>query len=139
MLSVLVYLSTVGIGLVALPAAAIQAIARPAASPVQTAAAVLGAVDGGVGTQGYYLSAKLAAPSVVNLGNLNLSWIDQGAGKGQYLGVKLGTLNTTAPINCPGSGVLLQLDAQVGDYSARLSRLGGDSSTVAARVEYTCS
>lgn len=136
MLSVVVYLTTVGLGLVALPQQAIAAIARPNLNPAQTALGVLGAVDGGAQAQGYYLTAKLAVPMVVNLGNLNTSWVKNG--EQNYLGVRLGALNTTAPISCPGSGTVLQFDAQIGDYSAKLSRIGGDSSTVAARIEYVC-
>lgn len=135
-LHVVVYLSSVGLGLVALPQQAILAISKPSLNPAQTALGVLGAVDGGAASTGYYIQSTMAAPMVVNLGNLNTSWVVSGSQN--YLGIKLGVLNTTAPINCPGSGTVLQFDAQIGDYSAKLSRIGGDSSTVAARIEYTC-
>lgn len=137
-LTLTVYLSSVGLGLVALPQQAIAAIATPGLAPGQTAAKVLGAVDGGAGTTGYYLRTMMAAPSVVNLGNLNVTWQQREQVGPGIVGVRLGALNTTAPINCPGSGVLLQLDAQIGDYSAKLSRIGGTSDTIATRVEYTC-
>lgn len=135
-LHVVVYLSNVGLGLVALPVQAITAIANPAQTVAGRAAALVGAVDGGASSQGYYLQATMAAPMVVNLGNLNTSWVKNN--NQDYLGVRLGALNTTAPINCPGAGTVLQFDAQIGDYSAKLSRIGGDSATVAARIEYTC-
>lgn len=133
-----VYLSSVGVGLVALPQQAIAAIATPGLAPAQIAAKVVGSVDGGAGTSGYYLRTMMAAPSVVNLGNLNVTWQQREQTGPGIVGVRLGALNTTAPINCPGSGVLLQLDAQVGDYAAKLSRIGGTSDTIATRVEYTC-
>lgn len=137
-LTLTMYLSQVGMGLVALPQQAIAAIATPGLAPGQTAARLLASVDGGAASQGYYLKAMMAAPSVLNLGNLNVTWQQRDQSGAGLVGVRLGSLNTTAPINCPGSGVLLQLDAQMGDYSAKLSRVGGSSDTIATRLEYTC-
>lgn len=133
-LTVLVYLSGVGVGFSVLPVQAVQALV--AQNPVRA----LGAVDGGATAQGYYLKAALASPSVVNLGALNVSW-QGGRDGGNWLGVKLGQLNTTVPITCPpegASGVALQLDAQLGDNAAQLSRIAYNSSTVAARIEWSC-
>ncbi|WP_345458058.1 hypothetical protein, partial [Deinococcus aluminii] len=128
----------VGMGLVMLPQQAVAAIATPGLAPGAAVARVVSSIDGGAQSQGYYLRAVMAAPSVMNLGNLNVTWQQRDQSGAGLVGVKLGALNTTAPINCPGSGVLLQLDAQVGDYSAKFSRLGGASDTIATRVEYTC-
>lgn len=130
-LTVMVWLSSAGAGLTLLPQAAFAGFQK--VGP----AGVLQALDGGVQTQGYYLQATLAAPAVVNVGGVNFSWIANKDGP-NYLGVRLGSLNTTVPINCPGSGVALQLDAQAGDYSAKLSKIGGSSDTIAVRVQYEC-
>lgn len=140
-----VYLSTTGLGLLALPKQVIAAVATPSLKPQQTVAGILGAVDGGAEAQGWYMRASMAAPMVVNLGALNLTW-QRGSGSGaapgsagDLLGVRLGVLNTTLPLTCDGTRrVVLQLDSQVGDYSAKLSRVGGTTDTTAARVEYVC-
>lgn len=141
--TVQVYLSTTGLGLLALPRQVIAAVATPTAvlNPQQTVAGLLGAVDGGAQAQGWYMRAAMAAPMVVNLGALNLTWQRSASTTGtvDLLGVRLGVLNTTVPLACDGlPHVVLQLDSQAGDYSAQLSRLGGSSSNAAARVEYVC-
>lgn len=139
-IEVAVWLSSTGLGLLALPQQAVAAFAT-ATTPVQTVSGLLGAVDGGAQAQGWYLKGKLAAPMVVNLGALNLTWARSGTGDGaaHFLGVKLGVLNTTVPMICDGQPhTVLQLDAQSGDYALKLSRVGGQSDTLAARVEYTC-
>lgn len=136
--TVQVYLSSTGLGLLALPRQVVATLATAgAATPQQTVAGLLGSVDAGAGSQGWYMRGYLASPSVVNLGALNLTWQSgQGA---DYLGVRLGVLNTTVPILCDSQPhVVLQLDSVAGDYSARLSRVGAQSDVSAARVEYLC-
>jgi hypothetical protein len=136
-LSVLTYISAISLGLLVLPREAFAAFTSPAKTAISGGTGLLNAVDGGAGSTGWYMKAQLAAPSVVNLGALNLTW--QHSQQGDFLGVKLGALNTSAPITCDGqSHVVLQLDMQSGDYSARISRIGGQSDTSAVRVEYTC-
>lgn len=136
-ITVEVYLSSVGAGLLAMPREVLAAMKT--ANP----ALALNSLDAGAGSHGWYLRGYMASPSVVNLGAMNLSWVRGGFG-GQsavsdVIGVKLGTLNASAPLVCDGTRrVVLQLDAQGGDYSARLSRLGAQSDTTAARIEYTC-
>lgn len=138
MVEVVVYLSMTGLGLLALPQQVVAAVATPTASPVQTVAGILGAVDGGATSNGWTMVGKLAAPMVVNLGALNLTW--QKSADKDLLGVRLGVLNTTVPMTCDGvTRVVLQLDSRSGAYSAKLSQLGGQTDTVAARVEYRCS
>lgn len=134
-----VYLSSTGLGLLALPREVIATVATAATrTPQQTVTGILGAVDGGAESQGWYMSAALAAPAVVNLGALNLTWQRNPSG-GDLLGVRLGVLNTTVPVVCDGlPHVVLQLDTQLGDYSAKLSRIGGTSASTSARVEYVC-
>ena len=136
MLTIITYVSALSLGLLGLPREAIAAFASPA--PVANLAK---SVDVGAGSQGWYMRATLASPSVVNLGALNLTW-QSGAGNGgrsDALGVRLGALNTTAPLKCDGlPHVVLQLDMQSGDYSARISKIAAVSETSAARVEYTC-
>jgi hypothetical protein len=141
MLTVTIYLSVVGLGLLALPREAIAAIATPKQTPVQTVSGILGAVDGGAQSQGWFLNAKLASPMIVNMGALNLTWIAQNSATNttNVLGVKLGVMNTTVNLICDGKkNVVLQLDTQSGDYSAKISRIGAQSDTLAARIEYTC-
>lgn len=138
-----VYLSSVGLGFLALPREAMAAVAAaPTQTPVQTVSGILGAVDGGAGAQGWRMTGMLAAPMVVNIGALNLTWARQSLGgdkTADYLGVKLGVLNTSIPMICDGRRqVALQLDSRAGDYSARLSRIGAQTDTVAVRLEYTC-
>lgn len=139
---VVVYLSSTGLGLLALPLQAVAAFTAPnVLNPMQTVNAITGAVDGGAQSQGWYMQGMLAAPMVVNIGALNLTWTKGGGSvAGDLLGVRLGVLNTTVPMNCDGvKHTVLQLDSQAGNYSAKLSRIGAQSDTVAARVEYTCS
>lgn len=151
-----VYLSDAGVGLLALPQQAVQAFADPvraAANPIQTVAGVVGSVQGGANSMGWRMTGYLAGPSVVNLGALNLTWqsaaysgrslspVGQAVGQQQpdYLGVKLGVLNTTAPILCDGvRRVLLQLDSGTMTRDVTLSRLGSSTAQMAARVEYVC-
>lgn len=128
------YLSAVGAGLIVLPTEAIRAFAV-AGVP----GAVAAGVDGGVASQGYFLTAKLAVPTSVSIGALNVTWSgDAKNNSGHYVSLRVGGLSTQMPINCPGKGVLLQLDAQVGDYAAKISNVRAQSDTVAARVEYNC-
>lgn len=140
--SVVVYLSSVGLGLLALPLQVVQTFATAGTvSPMQTVNGITGAVDGGAQSQGWYMQGMLAAPMVVNLGALNLTWAKSTSANGSadLLGVKLGVLNTTVPMVCDGTKrVVLQLDSQAGNYSAKLSKIGAQSDTIAARVEYTC-
>lgn len=141
MVEVVVYLSMTGLGLLALPQQVVAAVATPTASPVQTVAGILGAVDGGATSQGWTMRGMLAAPMTVNLGALNLTWLQQISGEktSNLLGVKLGVMNTTAPMTCDGKNhVILQLDSRAGSYSARLSAVGGQTDTTAARIEYRC-
>lgn len=139
-----VYLSQTGLGLLALPKVAVAAVATASLDrPQQTVAGLLNSVDGGATSQGWYMRAALAAPSVVNLGALNLTWQRSGGSAtspaADLLGVRLGVLNTTVPMVCDGQArVVLQLDTQTGDYGAALSKIGGVSNTAAARVEYIC-
>lgn len=136
MLSVTVYLSAVGLGLVALPREVANAVLLPG-NPAQRIARATGAVDAGIGSQGWWMQTRLAAPGTVNLGNITLIWQKQN--ENNVLGVRLGVLNTTLPITCDGtSHVVLQMDSLVGDYSAKLSRIGATSDAAAARIEYTC-
>lgn len=137
MLTVTVWLSATGLGLVALPREVASAFLVPG-NPAERIARVAGAVDVGAESQGWWLDLKLAAPGVVNLGNMTVIWVKQSGGS--TVGVKLGVLNTTLPIECDGKPhVVLQMDSQVGDYAAKLSRIGGSSNNQAARIEYTCS
>lgn len=146
MLTVTVWLSSVGVGLLALPPAVLSAL-KPAPLPVQVGS-LLQAVDAGQQSQGYYVVARLSAPMVVNLGGLNVSWLKNSVVSAveteksltyqHYVGVRLGTLNTTVPINCPGSGTVLQVDALVGDYALKLSKIGGTSDALATRIDYDC-
>ena len=149
-----VYLSDAGIGLLALPQQAVQVFADPvraAANPVQTVAGVVGSVQGGANSMGWRMTGYLAGPSVVNLGALNLTWqsstyvgrslsaVGQQPQQPDYLGVKVGVLNTTAPIVCDGvRHVLLQLDSGTMTRDVTLSRLGSSTAQMAARVEYIC-
>lgn len=136
--TVQVYLSSTGLGLLALPRQVVATLATAASTaPQQTVAGLLGAVDAGAGSQGWYMRGYMAAPSVVNLGALNLTWSKSNAA--DLLGVRLGVLNSTVSIACDGvPHVVLQLDSVAGDYSARLSRIGAQSDVSAARVEYVC-
>ena len=139
-----VYLSQTGLGLLALPKVALAAVATSSIErPQQTVAGLLNSVDGGATSQGWYMRAALAAPSVVNLGALNLTWQRSGGSAtspaADLLGVRLGVLNTTVPMVCDGlPRVVLQLDTQTGDYGLGLSKVGGLSNAAAARVEYIC-
>lgn len=135
-----VYLSTAGLGLLVLPREAVAAFAIPAKTPVQTVSGILGAVDGGAESQGWYLRGMMAAPMVVNLGALNLQWVRaSGSADEHLLGIRLGVLNTTVPMVCDGvRHVVLQLDSSALSGTAKLSALGAQRDTVAARVEYTC-
>lgn len=136
MLTVTVWLSAVGLGLVALPREVASALLVPG-NPVERIGRVAGAVDAGAQSQGWWMSTKLASPGTVNLGNLSIMWQRQKSG--DLLGVRLGVLNTTLPIECDGqTHVVLQMDSIVGDYSAKISRIGGTSAAQAARIEYTC-
>lgn len=133
-LTLTVYLSAVGLGLMALPREVANAFLLPG-NPAQRIAKVTGAVDGGVASEGWWMNLQLAAPGVVNLGAMSVIW-----DKSNSIGIRLGVLNTTAPLLCDGtSHVLLQMDSLVGDYSARISKLGAQSNAQAARVEYVCS
>lgn len=125
-----VWLSQVGLGLLAVP----LEILRPAPNPV----GIINGVQGGAQSQGWYMQLRLGGPGVVNLGNLNATWRRGAPGEPDLLGVRVGNLNTTVPLECPGSGVLIQLDAQAGDYGIGTSRVGGQSDTVAARIDYRC-
>lgn len=150
--TVQVYLSSTGLGLLALPKQVVASfaapadpanLARPGAAVTQTVSGILGAVDGGAASTGWFMRGFLAAPSVVNLGALNLTWQTSSpsttAPGADLLGVRLGVLNTTVPMTCDGlPHVVLQLDSMTGDYSARLSRIGAQSDVLAARVEYIC-
>lgn len=147
--TVQVYLSSNGLGLLALPKQAVASVASAFASPAnvasgaavgQSVAGLLGAVDGGAASSGWFMRGFLAAPSVVNLGALNLTWQGAtGAAGSDLLGVRLGVLNTTVPMLCDAQPhVVLQLDSLAGDYAAQLSKLGGRSDVLAARVEYVC-
>lgn len=134
MLTLTVYLSTVGLGLMALPRQVADAVLLPG-NPAQRIAKATNAVDGGAESGNWWFRLDLASPGVVNLGAMSVIW-----DKSNNLGVKLGVLNTTAPITCDGqTRVLLQMDSQIGDYAVKLSRVGGMASTSAARVEYRCS
>lgn len=131
-----VWLSSVGLGLVALPREVASAVLL-SGNPAQRIGKVLGSVDGGAESQGWWMRTSMAAPGTVNLGNLSFQW--QRTATINLLGVRLGVLNTTLPVICDGQPrVVLQMDSQVGDYAAKISRVGGSSSSSAARVEYTC-
>ncbi len=135
MLSLTVYLSSVGLGLMALPVEVANALLIPG-NPAQRIATATKAVDIGAGSQGWWMNLQLAAPGVVNLGAMSVIWQKTTT---DTIGVRLGVLNTTVALVCDGKPrVVLQMDSLIGDYSARISKIGGSSSTSAARVEYTC-
>ena len=128
MIEITVWLSAVGLGLMALPREVAAAVMVPG-NPAERIARVAGSVDAGAESQGWWMNLKLASPGVVNLGAMSVIWQD----KTNVLGVKLGVLNSSVPMNCDGRvHVLLQMDSQIGDYAAKISRLGM-SSTSACR------
>lgn len=146
--TVKVWLSQAGLGLLVLPRQAVAAVASPVSlgqsGPQMTIAGLLGAVDGGASSQGWRMDAYMAGPMVVNLGPLNLTY--QAARPGvttggdqALLGVRLGVMNTTVPMICDGvDHTVLQLDSRAGDYSLAVSRIGVQSDTLAARIDYRC-
>jgi len=134
MLELTVYLSAVGLGLMALPREVANVLLIPG-DPAQRIARATGAVDAGAASENWWLNLRLAAPGVVNLGAMSVIWTKSGD-----LGVKLGVLNTTLPLVCDNSPrVVLQMDSLTGDYAAKISRVGASSSANAARIEYRCS
>lgn len=135
-LSVEVWLSAVGLGLVALPREVASALLVPG-NPAERIGKVVGAVDAGAASQGWWMRTQLASPGTVNLGNITVIW--NKANGTNLVGVRLGVLNTTLPIICDGfPHTVLQMDSVVGDYSAKLSKIGAQSDAQAARVSYTC-
>lgn len=131
-LVITLWLSSVGLGLFGIPSALLLPAGVVATDPTRIINPASGA-----SSQNYRVDLKMASYGVLNMGQIRVIYNPAGD-KAAQLGLQVGQLNTTANIVCPGRGVLLQLDAQAGDYAAQLNRLGGSSDTLAARVEYQC-